>query len=121
MMVFQMKDENSHYKNDKINRKNDKIMNEELLEWLKEAKQDIQKFKINKKLKKDVNKPKGLCHICTKNKAKFSCLKCGKAVCSSCYFNILGICKLCVPKDLVDKWEEKTPNWEKVLNVEWVD
>jgi len=66
-------------------------------------------------------KPTGLCSICGQHKAQIYCLKCGRPVCSSCSFAIIGICKKCVSKETVERWEGKVPNWEKVLGVEWVD
>ncbi len=66
-------------------------------------------------------KPTGLCSICGQHKAQIYCLKCGRPVCSSCSFAIIGICKKCVSKETVERWEGKIPNWEKVLGVEWVE
>ena len=116
-----MKKTNLIGENDKTIDQDSTSMNEELREWLKETKEEIKDFDMKKTSKKNKKEPKGLCYICSKNKSKIFCLKCGKSVCPSCYFNILGICKLCIPKELVERWEEKTPNWEKLLGVEWVD
>jgi hypothetical protein len=100
----------------------DNSMNKELQEWLKETKKEINDIKeINKTSKIDEKKPSGFCKLCGNNIAKFNCLKCGKSVCPSCYFNILGICKKCVPEEYVEKWEAKKPDWEKILGVEWLD
>jgi len=94
-------------------------MNEELQQWLQEAKEEI---KIPKgKQQTTQKKPSGKCQICGEKSAKVICLKCGKAVCGSCYFKIIGVCKRCVPKETAAKWEGKHPNWEEVLGVEWVD
>ena len=99
-------------------KKNSQIMNEELMGWVKETKKEMN---FSKKSKEKGDKPKGLCNICGENKAKFICIKCGKNVCLSCHFKIIGICKMCIPKETTDKWEGKPPDWEKLLGVEWVD
>jgi hypothetical protein len=49
------------------------------------------------------------------------CIKCGKSVCNSCYFNLVGLCEKCLSKETVDEWKNKKPDWEKVLGVDWVD
>ena len=94
-------------------------MNEELKQWLQEAKEEVKIPKGKKQIAK--NKPSGKCQICGEKSAKAICLKCGKSVCGSCYFKIIGVCKRCVPKETAAKWEGKNPNWEEVLGVEWVD
>jgi len=94
-------------------------MNEELQQWLQEAKEEAKIPKGKKQITK--KKPSGKCQICGEKDAKAVCLKCGKAVCGSCYFKIIGVCKRCVPKETAAKWEGKNPNWEEVLGVEWVD
>jgi len=91
-------------------------INEELQKWINETKKDI---KTTKKTSK--RKPSGKCQICGEKTAEVVCLKCGRSVCGSCYFKIIGICKKCVPKEIAEKWEGKHPDWEKVLGVEWVD
>jgi hypothetical protein len=94
-------------------------MNKELYKWIKETKKDI---KENKKLNEGVdNKPTGPCLICGDKPAKTICLKCGRSVCLSCHFKIIGVCKKCVPKETAEKWEGKPPDWEKILGVEWLD
>ena len=100
----------------------DVLMNEELQKWLKHTKENIRRGRQDHK-KKNIskNKPSGKCQICGEKDAKFVCLKCGKSVCSSCYFKIIGICKKCVPKNIAEKWEGKYPDWERVLGVKWVD
>ena len=95
-------------------------MNKELLEWLKESKDKIKDKKKKKSRENSDKQPKGNCIICGKNKAKFVCLKCNNSVCPSCYFNIIGVCKICVPKEYVDIWEKKNPDWKKVLEVDWI-
>lgn len=112
----------NHSNKSKESNKIETSMNKELQDWIREAKNDVSKL-IDKDKSKNVsdNKPKGLCKICGKNQAKFVCLKCHESVCPSCYFNIIGVCKLCVPREYVEKWEKKNPDWQKILEIEWVD
>jgi hypothetical protein len=93
-------------------------MNKELLRWKRESENKIKKSEINKEKPK---KPSGKCQICGKREAEAVCLKCGKSVCKSCYFKIIGICKKCVPPEIAGKWDGSKPDWEKELGVEWVD
>ncbi len=94
-------------------------MNKELYKWIKETKKEI---KDSKRFKQEVDKkPTGPCLICGDKPAKTICLKCGKSVCLSCHFKIIGVCKKCVPKETAEKWEGKPPDWEKILGVEWLD
>jgi hypothetical protein len=101
-----------------MNKTDRESMNQELQEWIKETK-DIQLEKKNSS--SSHKKPEGRCMLCGKHKAKFICLKCEKSVCMECYFKIIGVCKKCVPEDIAEKWEGKTPDWEKILGVQWVD
>jgi hypothetical protein len=98
--------------------KSEESMNKELEEWIEEKKPTIHIGKETEN-SKEIKKKKN-CSICGDHKAKFVCLKCGRSVCPSCYFKIIGICKKCVPKDTTEKWEGKHPDWEKELGVEWV-
>jgi hypothetical protein len=94
-------------------------MNKELYKWIKETKKEIQ---TSKNFKEGIDKkPSGPCAICGEKPAKTVCLKCGKSVCQSCHFKIIGVCKKCVPKETAEKWEGKPPDWEKILGVEWLD
>ena len=95
-------------------------MNKELLDWVHQQRQEMQHI-TQESLKQKERQPQGLCEICEKKQAKLTCLKCGRSVCSSCSFNILRICKKCVPKDIAERWEGTNPDWEKILGVEWVD
>ena len=109
-------------KKQRIKEADDASMNKELQDWLKETKDKIKDIaRVEKTSKIDEKKPAVICQICGENKAKSVCLKCGRSVCPSCYFNILGICKKCVPEEYVKKWEKINPDWEKILGVEWVD
>jgi len=97
-------------------------MNEELKEWIKEAERDIDlPKKDGAPSEKEIKKPENKCEICGEKAARSVCIKCGRSVCQSCYFKIIGVCKKCIPQDVVEKWESKHPDWEKILGVEWVD
>ena len=93
-------------------------MNEELRKWIAESKEEIKKTK--KKREKYNKKPTGKCEICGQRFATNVCLKCGKSVCNSCFFNIIGVCKKCTPAEVASKWDGSRPDWEKELGVEWV-
>lgn len=114
-------------KGDSSNKEDDMLsndngsMNEELRKWVEEAKNDVNIPVEKQESPETSQKPSGKCNVCGEKNAKFICLKCKKSVCSSCYFKIIGVCKKCIPKDIVEKWEAKQPDWEKVLGVEWVD
>lgn len=98
---------------------NTKSMNEDLKKWLTER----DKEKLSKKIQthKKSKKPKGMCQICRTNMSSEVCIKCGRSVCNSCYFNLIGLCEKCLTKDTVEKWKSRKPDWEKVLGVDWVD
>ncbi len=93
-------------------------MNEELKKWISETKKDIESSENEEDFSK--KKPSGKCEICGEKTAESVCLKCGRSVCKSCYFKIIGICKKCVPRDIAGKWDGSHPDWEKELGVEWV-
>jgi hypothetical protein len=112
---------NNKTENDEEKKSDDFSMNEELKEWLQQEKKDIEEFKKSDQYKEKEDTPKGMCEICGDNTAKFNCFKCGQKVCPTCFFNILGVCKKCVPKNIAEKWDGTNPDWEKVLGVEWVD
>ncbi|HEC81249.1 MAG TPA: hypothetical protein ENI42_02320 [Thermoplasmatales archaeon] len=94
-------------------------MNKELELWIKE----MEEKKLKKMIKetKKMEKPTGKCEICESNEAKFICIKCHRKVCASCYFSILGLCTKCVSKDVVEKWKQENPDWEKKLGIKWID
>ena len=94
-------------------------MNEELKKWLEENREI--KLGVKQKDVKKAKKPSGKCKICGKRKAEHVCIRCGRSVCSSCYFKIIGVCKKCVPPEIAAKWEGKVPDWEEILGVEWVE
>ena len=91
-------------------------MNQELQRWIQETKQEVK----STKKKKSSKKPKGMCAICGEKTAQHICIKCGKSVCKSCYFKLIGVCKKCVPPEVGGKWDGSNPDWEKELGVEWV-
>jgi len=92
-------------------------MNKELQRWLEESKGKVKK---DKKSKEKSKKPTGMCQICGERTAEAVCIKCGKNVCKSCYFKLIGVCKKCVPKEVAGKWDGTKPDWEEELGVDWV-
>jgi hypothetical protein len=96
----------------------DASMNEELKRWIQESNPGLKSTK--EKSKKSKKKLKGFCQICGQKTAEHICLKCGKAVCKSCYFKIIGVCKKCTPPEVASKWDGSKTDWEKELGVEWV-
>jgi hypothetical protein len=97
-------------------KENNSDMNEELKQWIQESKKDIKSSKHKKN-----QKPKGFCQICGQRNASIVCIKCGRSVCSSCHFKLIGVCKKCVPPEIAGKWDGSKPDWEKELGVDWVD
>lgn len=93
-------------------------MNKDLEEWLLQNKNEIKKEKDKKK---ESSKPKGMCKICGKKTAVTVCAKCGKSVCKSCHFKLIGVCKKCIPPEIAKKWEGTNPDWEKELGVKWIE
>lgn len=98
--------------------RNQETMNKELLDWMKETKQEIPEKENDKDSEL---KATGICEICGNHKAKFVCMKCHRSICPSCYFKLIGICKSCIPDEIVEKWKGDQPDWEKILGVKWVD
>jgi len=94
-------------------------MNEDLKEWLSSEEQAMISKTMEEKLKD--KKPHGKCSICRVNPAKAVCIKCGESVCRSCYFTMVGLCQNCLSKSTVEKWKNKKTDWEKILDVDWVD
>ncbi len=101
-------------------KKNDiNSMNEDLQNWLTEE----DKADLSKKIKTHLKdkKPHGLCQICGTKTAKVVCIKCGKSVCHSHYFNLVGLCEKCISKKTVEEWKKRKTDWQRVLGVDWVD
>jgi len=95
------------------------VMNEDLQRWITEEDQELITKKIQTHLKH--KKPRGNCQICGVEHAKVVCIKCGKSVCNSCYVSLVGLCDKCLSKETVKEWKHKTPDWKKILGVDWVD
>ncbi len=80
-------------------------INEELRKWIEEHK-DIETAEPDEgagdKRAKEIT---GRCEICGARDAKYRCLKCGRMVCPSCYWIMLGVCKKCVSSDMAKKLE----------------
>jgi hypothetical protein len=95
---------------------------EELRQLIREHVQTVDEGSTTKKpSKKKRKKPTGRCMICGENQAKSICIKCDRAVCSACYFHLVGLCKKCLSKETVEQWKRTSPDWEKMLGVEWID
>ena len=77
-------------------------MNEELKKWMKEHGIDVEKIKEEKE-----EKIEGKCMICFSKDAEHKCINCGKFVCLSCFWKMLGICKECITEGMMKKWKEK--------------
>ena len=107
---------------DNLTKKHTDSMNEELKQWLLEAEQkgDLPD-KIKEASEKGKSKRLSKCSVCGEKTGKAVCIKCGKPVCTACYFHIVGLCKKCISKDVVDRWKEERPDWEKTLGVKWID
>jgi hypothetical protein len=93
-------------------------MNKELQKWIDESTENLKDYKSKED---EPIKPSGACQICGMKKAEVVCIKCKKSVCKSCYFKIIGICKMCIPRDIAKKWDGSVSNWEKTLGIEWVE
>ena len=98
--------------------KTNETMNKELQDWINETRNIPQEESDKNETQKE---PEGKCEICGEHDATNVCIKCNRSVCPSCYFKIIGICKKCVPAEISNKWEGKTPDWEQILGVKWVD
>lgn len=97
----------------------DKIMNDDLSEWLSHEDQIKVKQKISTQLKG--KKPKGNCQVCGIKTSKNVCIKCGKYTCNTCYFHIIGLCKKCLSTQTAQEWKHTKPDLKKILDVDWVD
>ena len=95
-----------------------KSMNEDLKRWLTEK----DKAELSKKIKTHLKdkKPHGICQVCGTKTAMAVCLKCGKSVCNSCYFNLIGLCEKCLSKNTVEKWMNKEWIFFKVTGIKTI-
>jgi len=80
-------------------------MNEELRKWIEEHK-DLGEMEIEEE-DKHSGEVTGRCEICGVRDAKYRCLKCGRAVCASCYWVMFGVCKECISEDMLKKLKKK--------------
>ena len=94
-------------------------MNEELEEWIEESHSTETQTLLKQKQKQ--KKPRGKCHVCGEKSARTVCIKCGKPVCNSCYIHLLNVCEKCVSKGVADRWKGRREDWEKKLDVDWLD
>jgi len=105
--------------NENLSYKEKNAMNDDLKQWLSEEDQAQLSKNIKTRIKE--KRPIGMCQVCGKNSAKTVCIKCGKSVCNSCYFHMVGLCEKCLSKETVDEWKKKKPNWKKILELDWFD
>lgn len=75
-------------------------MNKELREWMMEHKVDV------KEKEEEEEEIEGDCEICERKEAKYKCIRCGKKVCISCYWTMLGICKECISEEKMRELKE---------------
>lgn len=94
-------------------------MNRALKEWLSAEEQATIQETLHARVTD--KKPQGKCVICRVHPAKAICIKCGDAVCSSCYFTLVGLCQNCLSRKTIEKWKNKKTDWKKILDVDWVD
>jgi len=81
-------------------------MNEELKKWIEEHK-DMGILEAEEENGKTSEEVTGRCEICGVRDAKYRCIKCGRAVCPSCYFVMFGLCRDCISEDMVKKLDKK--------------
>ena len=95
-------------------KKNENSMttDEELKKWMEE--QGIPIEEEEKEGKEE--EIKGKCEICMARDAKYKCIKCGKFVCSSCYWIMFGVCRECISEDIIKKWRDRG----KDFGIDWV-
>jgi hypothetical protein len=91
-------------------------MNEDLKQWVSAEEQANISKTVQARMKQ--RKPTGKCAICRMHPAKAVCLKCGKSVCNSCYFTLVGLCQNCLSKATIEKWKNKKTDWKKILEVD---
>ncbi len=99
-------------------KQNKQEMNEDLKKWLKGEKKRQSDGKKTSAKKKKI---KGKCEICGENPAATTCIKCGRTVCTSCYYHLVGLCEKCLSPDIAEKWKNKNPDWKEELGVDWVE
>ncbi|MGC9308810.1 MAG: hypothetical protein ACP5FL_08570 [Thermoplasmatota archaeon] len=72
-------------------------MNEELRRWLEEHGDEVHdEEEAEERFAADVS---GRCIICKARQAKYRCVRCGKAVCPSCFLVLYGLCRNCASPD----------------------
>ncbi|MGC9554573.1 MAG: hypothetical protein ACP5EK_04610 [Thermoplasmatota archaeon] len=76
---------------------NEESMNDELRQWLAEHGELRDARETEEPHEEPVS---GKCTICEARQAKYRCLKCGAAVCPSCYWVLLGLCDRCVSPEV---------------------
>ncbi|KAA0003407.1 MAG: hypothetical protein DRN33_01130 [Thermoplasmata archaeon] len=83
-------------------------MNEDLKKWIEEHRDMgiLEEVEAEEEEKKQ-EEVTGRCEICGVREAKYRCIKCGRAVCPSCYFVMFGLCRDCISEDVVKKLDKK--------------
>jgi len=84
----------------------EEYINEELKKWIEEH-GDMETAEPEEEADQRAEEVTGKCEICRARDAKYRCLRCGRAVCSSCYWVMFGVCKECVSEDMVKKLKGK--------------
>ncbi len=92
----------------------EEYINEELKKWIEEHR-DMEvaepEAEEDDKRKKEIT---GKCEICGARDAKYRCLKCGRAVCPSCYLIMFGVCKECASDDMIKKMSAKKSGIDRI-------
>jgi hypothetical protein len=78
----------------------EEAMEDELQQWMKEHRDSLEIQEVEESHEQPVS---GKCTICEVRDAKYRCLKCGKAVCSSCYVVMFGLCERCISPAILKK------------------
>ncbi len=86
-------------------------INEELRQWLEEHGNEISDVEeAEERYAADVS---GRCAICKARPAKYRCVRCGRAICPSCFLVLYGLCRDCASPEA-----RKLKNGEKDYGVD---
>ena len=84
-------------------------MNKELREWLIEH--GCPEGTMNHESEDPVQPISGKCNICEARMAKYRCMKCGKSICSTCYWVMFGLCEQCISPEMMKKIRNSKRNY----------